>query len=330
MIRRTPRGRAFTLVELLVVIGIIAVLISVLLPALSAARKQAQAVKCAAQLREIGNAFKLYELEYRGFWPVARVNGCRLPNGGTGPYNIDGVDYPITVPGFATPQQGYWFTLLARYVTKAKVGAAVSNDGTNAGIARQTIFYSCPAWEGYTAGGVIVGGANMVQVGFGMNPFPSFNESYPPSWFPNDQPPQSNANRPKEVAVYDPIGENPTGNFLKAKTWTRPSQRALITDSRFWLTQSNKPPGSSNPNTVYPPAVVAQVWISNTSDAIINPGVTTVDLYRHGKMPKVISSVLLDPRGGKIAYNILYCDGHVVTSNDGREAYRSTRMKFPG
>lgn len=57
-----PR-RAFTLVELLVVIGIIAVLIALLLPALQRARQQAQQVTCASNLRQMGQALVMYTNE---------------------------------------------------------------------------------------------------------------------------------------------------------------------------------------------------------------------------------------------------------------------------
>ena len=66
---RRPDKRGFTLVELLVVIGIIAVLISLLLPALGRAKEQANRANCLSNMRQIGMGMQMYTGDNRGYYP---------------------------------------------------------------------------------------------------------------------------------------------------------------------------------------------------------------------------------------------------------------------
>jgi prepilin-type processing-associated H-X9-DG protein/prepilin-type N-terminal cleavage/methylation domain-containing protein len=88
MNQRHTRSRlsGFTLVELLVVIGIIAVLIALLLPALTRAREAAWKVQCMSNLRQFANANQMYLNQYRSwhmpaFWDGNYAGGYKLRNG---------------------------------------------------------------------------------------------------------------------------------------------------------------------------------------------------------------------------------------------------------
>lgn len=81
--RSSTNRRGFSLVELLVVIGIIAVLIAILLPALRKARSSAQSIACRSNLRQAGIALSIYSTHNRGvLYPLGENN---LPLGGLTP-----------------------------------------------------------------------------------------------------------------------------------------------------------------------------------------------------------------------------------------------------
>jgi prepilin-type N-terminal cleavage/methylation domain-containing protein len=94
------RMKGFTLIELLVVVAIIALLISILLPSLGKARKQAEAVACASNLKQIMNAMRMYQDEHGGWLPVSYSPGSVYG---------DGVGSIWSEAAWMVPKRNLWF-----------------------------------------------------------------------------------------------------------------------------------------------------------------------------------------------------------------------------
>lgn len=92
-----PPSRAFSLVEMLVVLAVLTLLVALLLPALQAGRKAAQATLCRTKLAQIGQATHNYAIDNRGFFPPANAGGISWPSvHNLGPGSIYHTYLPLT------------------------------------------------------------------------------------------------------------------------------------------------------------------------------------------------------------------------------------------
>ena len=107
------KPRAFSLIELIVVIGIIAILIAFLMPTLSLVRDHAKQVRCAAQLHSLGQAFANYAVAFKGAYPIC--SGYQV-------YGGDGTGDDDSGPG--------WTEILEPYYSRVPSG-----------------IYHCPAFD---------------------------------------------------------------------------------------------------------------------------------------------------------------------------------------
>lgn len=143
-LEKTSRLHGFTLVELLVVIGIIALLIAMLLPALARARESANSVKCASNLRSIGQAINIFAQKHKNRVPYTQStpwgnapfwNNLMYTNDFFELVDVDGADIhiwgcpsnppPDGLDDFVDYDWGAWDEATARANTDALQGASV-------------------------------------------------------------------------------------------------------------------------------------------------------------------------------------------------------------
>ncbi len=341
------RRDAFTLVELLVVIGIIAILTATLLPALAGARRAAEAAKCAAHLRQIGQAFQLYAIDYGGYAPPWRAGNTSGSSGGAnGSYDLYGVKYNMPtdsvdpVTQVATAKDAcFWFDFLGKYLTTTKGGSGDATKDAQANTQRSVI-WGCPAWQGYieTSG---TSNANIINGGAGLNrQYTGYSYHYSLWGRAGTEmvgsktgvcyPKYSNDIRSSDnFATHNFTTGNgsQTARWFKLTDYKPAAEQALVADSFDWKLECQCWNGVGPWPQQKTFSMAGNVYPGSTR----TPG-TTFDYYRHGVYPPVKLAAPTNyfiSRGGKINYNILFADGHVVNTSDRADAYRSMYQAFP-
>lgn len=290
-----PRHRiaGFTLVELLVVIGIIALLISILLPALNAARRSAETTRCLSALRQIGNAYQFYSGDNKGYWPVGRHQ----------------------YPGTSNPRFGNaigdkrWHDFIGFYLNPNK--RVVSFDGTqrldydgdgkqdqdNISTLKQTnsLIWGC---QTFLRAGADNATADVFP-GYSMNIY-----AFAPATTavtgvaPNQRTNWANID---ENAALGSSARH--GQYFKQTQWRRSSERCLVTDSIH--------PNTSMSATFPIPAPANPIAAS-----------FTIDFNRHGR-------TRTNTKPDVKSLNMLFCDGSAktVSTYEGFQAIRFVNPK---
>jgi prepilin-type N-terminal cleavage/methylation domain-containing protein/prepilin-type processing-associated H-X9-DG protein len=281
MISQLHRRKGFTLVELLVVIGIIALLISILVPALGDARRSASKVKCQNSLRQIGNAFFLYANEHKGAWPAA-VHDKTATHIPIGQY------------------ERRWYDLIAKYITNR--GQNFQDFTEIDKVRENSVLWGCPEWE-----------RNALY----LDPLDKWRPGYGMSYYTREYFRLVVTNSTKAFAEEFAYITSGRGTYVKQNQWAdrQSSEVGFLIDSMTHIVQVPGFPGYSWADVKLGgwqpgPGTTANSVYTNGGAAFY------VDASRHAKRPTKDNRRNDRERN----MNMLFVDGHVSPVNV-REAW---------
>ena len=264
--------KGFTLVELLVVIGIIAVLVGILMPALGSARRQARSVKCLSNLRQLGVGFQMYAQAYKGMWPVTRHD----PGNPT---------YPVA-------SSLRWQDRILEFVSSQKSANSMTDLSTNRDkLIESSVLWGCPEWSRAT-GDEVLSGSDYARTGYAMNPYTRLGDE---------------ADAASQRAYIGSTAAN-TGRYFPASKWTKSSDRLLLADAPadyISVTTAARKEGGLDPNSMnwwpYPKPDMLQIvnfhfWVDGARHA--KPGVSKKNTYKDGRY---INALFCDGHAGPVS-----------------------------
>lgn len=297
------RRGGFTLVELLVVIGIIALLISILLPSLNAARRQADRLKCLSNMRSLGQAYLLYANDNKGGFPVAQWTGMNTAGQTVdkrwhdfiGRYVVGTVGVRLASGQIATGDLNPSGRQLS---TERQLWSTEIMNGNNA-------LWGCPSWlrATYTSLNNGVSIDNQYHNGYAQNPYYAA---------PND----ASYSTQRTLYVTDQAGgghlNTGKGTWAKLNQYSKPGDKCLLVES----VHANLQLSYSALVTGFPYAPVTATPFLKVPDA---SSVFSIDFNRHGKLRT-------GNKADAPSLNMLYVDGHAGYVS-ALEAYRAIRFK---